>query len=100
MAKEYKDLVVGLDIGTSKVMAVVAEVMPDGVTFNPANLLPREMDFYHYDGSLTTPPCTEKVKFYILKTQTNISKEQISDFPFKMNARPIQPANGRPIYSN
>lgn len=30
MAKEYKDLVVGLDIGTSKVMVVVAEVMPDG----------------------------------------------------------------------
>ncbi|NBY04638.1 MAG: cell division protein FtsA, partial [Betaproteobacteria bacterium] len=30
MAKEYKDLVVGLDIGTSKVMAVVAEVMPGG----------------------------------------------------------------------
>ena len=30
MAKEYKDLVVGLDIGTSKVMAVVAEIMTDG----------------------------------------------------------------------
>ena len=30
MAKEYKDLVVGLDIGTSKVMAVVAEVLPGG----------------------------------------------------------------------
>jgi cell division protein FtsA len=30
MAKEYKELVVGLDIGTSKVMAVVAEVMPNG----------------------------------------------------------------------
>jgi len=30
MAKEYKDLVIGLDIGTSKVMAVVAEVMADG----------------------------------------------------------------------
>ena len=30
MAKEYKDLVVGLDIGTSKVMAVVAEILPDG----------------------------------------------------------------------
>jgi cell division protein FtsA len=30
MAKEYKDLVVGLDIGTAKVMAVVAEVQPDG----------------------------------------------------------------------
>ena len=76
------------------------EVVPDGVMFNPANLLPREMDFFHYDGSLTTPPCTEKVKFFILKSQVNISKEQVSDFPFKMNARPIQPANGRPIYSN
>jgi cell division protein FtsA len=30
MAKEYKDLVVGLDIGTAKVMAVVAEILPDG----------------------------------------------------------------------
>jgi len=30
MAKEYKDLVVGLDIGTAKIMAVVAEVLPDG----------------------------------------------------------------------
>ncbi len=76
------------------------EVVPDGVMFNPTNLLPREMDFFHYDGSLTTPPCTEKVKFFILKSQVNIAKEQVSDFPFKMNARPIQPANGRPIYTN
>lgn len=30
MSKEYKDLVVGLDIGTAKVMAVVAEVLPNG----------------------------------------------------------------------
>jgi len=77
-----------------------AELVPDGVSFNPANLLPREMDFFHYDGSLTTPPCTEKVKFYILKTQVNVSKEQVAEFPFKLNARPIQPANGRPIYTN
>jgi len=76
------------------------EVVPDGVMFNPANLLPREMDFFHYDGSLTTPSCTEKVKFFILKSQVNISKEQVSDFPFKMNARPIQAPNGRQIYSN
>ncbi len=77
-----------------------SEVLPDGVMFNPNNLLPREMDFFHYDGSLTTPPCTEKVKFFILKSQVNISKEQVTDFPFKMNARPIQPTNGRPIYTN
>ena len=30
MAKELKDLVVGLDIGTAKVMVVVAEMLPDG----------------------------------------------------------------------
>jgi cell division protein FtsA len=30
MTKEYKDLIVGLDIGTSKVVAVVAELQPDG----------------------------------------------------------------------
>ena len=30
MAKEYKDLIVGLDIGTAKVMVVVAELLPDG----------------------------------------------------------------------
>jgi carbonic anhydrase len=76
------------------------EVVPDGVMFNPANLLPREMDFFHYDGSLTTPPCTEKVKFFILKTQVNIGKDQVTDFPFKMNARPVQPTNGRPIFTN
>jgi carbonic anhydrase len=76
------------------------EVAPDNVAFNPTNLLPREMEFYHYDGSLTTPPCTEKVKFYILKTQVNIGKEQITQFPFKMNARPVQPLNERKIFTN
>jgi len=76
------------------------EVAPENVAFNPGNLLPREMDFFHYDGSLTTPPCTEKVKFYILKTQVNIAKEQITQFPFKMNARPVQPLNERKIFIN
>jgi carbonic anhydrase len=76
------------------------EQQPDGVMFNPANLLPREMDFYHYDGSLTTPPCTEKVKFFILRTMVNIAPEQVNQFPFKMNARPIQPLNDRVIMAN
>ena len=37
MAKEYKDLVVGLDIGTSKIMVVVAEVQPGGVLDSQAH---------------------------------------------------------------
>jgi len=76
------------------------EVAPDNVAFNPNNLLPREMEFFHYDGSLTTPPCTEKVKYFILKSQVNISKDQITQFPFKMNARPIQALNDRKILTN
>ncbi len=73
------------------------EVAPDGVMFNPANLLPREYEFYSYEGSLTTPPCTEGVRFFILKSQVNIAREQVDKFPFKMNARPVQAQNGRAI---
>lgn len=73
------------------------EVAPEGVTFNPGNLLPREYEFYSYEGSLTTPPCTEGVRFFILKSQVNIAREQIERFPFNMNARPVQAQNGRAI---
>ena len=73
------------------------QVEPEGVMFNPANLLPREFEFYSYEGSLTTPPCTEGVRFFILKAQVNITKEQVEQFPFKKNARPVQPQNGRAI---
>ncbi len=76
------------------------EVAPEGVNFNPANLLPREFDFYSYEGSLTTPPCTEGVRFFILKTTVNVAKEQVNAFPFKRNARPVQELNGREISTN
>jgi len=76
------------------------EVTPEGVNFNPANLLPREFDFYSYEGSLTTPPCTEGVRFFILKSTVNVAKEQVNAFPFKRNARPVQELNGREISTN
>lgn len=76
------------------------EVEVEGVKFNPGNLLPKEFDFYSYEGSLTTPPCTEGVRFFILKTPVNVAKEQVADFPFKLNARPVQPQNGREIVTN
>ncbi len=76
------------------------EIAPDAVTFNPGNLLPREFDFFSYEGSLTTPPCTEGVRFFILKTTVNVAKEQVTAFPFKRNARPVQALNGREIFTN
>ena len=76
------------------------EVEVEGVKFNPGNLLPKEFDFYSYEGSLTTPPCTEGVRFFILKTPVNVAKEQVAEFPFKLNARPVQAQNGREIVTN
>ena len=76
------------------------EAKPEGVNFNPANLLPREMKFFHYEGSLPTPPCSENMTYYVLKEPINISREQILQFPFKVASRPVQPQNGRPIATN
>lgn len=68
---------------------------------DPAKLLPNNLAFYQYEGSLTTPPCTEGVSFFILKTKMPISKGQLDAFPIHHpNARPIQPLNGRTIFSS
>jgi hypothetical protein len=57
MAKEYKDLVFGLDIGTAKVMVVAAEVMPDGDLRWPAwAWRPRTASSAAW-WSTSTPPC-------------------------------------------
>jgi len=73
------------------------EVTVSSVSINPANLLPESLAHYAYEGSLTTPPCTEGVQFFIMKSPIGIQKEMIDSFPFKMNARPVQPLNGRKI---
>jgi carbonic anhydrase len=66
---------------------------------DPAKLLPDSLSFYQYEGSLTTPPCTEGVTFFILKTKVPISVSQLKAFPIHgPNNRPIQPLNGRTIY--
>ena len=55
---------------------------------------------YHYEGSLTTPPCTEGVKWYIRRTPTELSKAQIAAFAavYDHNNRPVQPLNDRVCY--
>ena len=73
------------------------EHVPAKVKFNPSTMMPSSMSFYAYEGSLTTPPCTEGVNFYILKNAVDISKAQVAKFPFKLNARPVQSLNGRKI---
>jgi carbonic anhydrase len=55
---------------------------------------------YHYDGSLTTPPCSEGVRWYVSKTPTRFSKDQIAAFTaiYDHNNRPVQALNDRTLY--
>ena len=62
-------------------------------------ILPESKEYYRFNGSLTTPPCTEGVKWIVLKTPVTISKSQLKDFEAVMprNARDIQDINARTI---
>lgn len=68
---------------------------------NIANeLLPKDKHYYRFNGSLTTPPCTEGVRWFVFKEPLSISKEQVAAFHEIMhgdNNRPIQPIDARII---
>lgn len=68
-------------------------------TINLENLLPKERKLFSYSGSLTTPPCSEEVKWFVLEQPIELSKEQINAFGsiFPHNSRPIQPLNERTV---
>lgn len=75
------------------------EKIVSGVKINASALPPNNKSYYHYFGSLTTPPCTEGVNWNILKTPIQVSQEQIEKFTtvYRGNARPVQPLNQRVI---
>ncbi len=76
------------------------ETAVPGVQVNAADLLPADKAaYYTFTGSLTTPPCSEGVTWYVLKTPTSISNTEVARFArlYPMNARPTQPLNGREI---
>ncbi|NUF27686.1 carbonic anhydrase [Gilliamella sp. ESL0254] len=63
-------------------------------------LLPNRLDFYRFSGSLTTPPCSEGVRWIVLEQESSASAEQIEKFHSIIhhdNNRPVQPLNGRVI---
>jgi carbonic anhydrase len=68
-------------------------------SFNPADILPVNPAYFTYMGSLTTPPCTEDVKWFVMRQTVDISFRQLSAFKerYKSNSRPSQPVNGRRI---
>jgi carbonic anhydrase len=64
-------------------------------------LLPPDRGYVTYEGSLTTPPCTEGIRWFVLKSPGGVSGDQLGAFVtlFGMNPtnRPIQPLNGRAV---
>ncbi len=77
----------------------VEDVEIKAFTLNPAKLLSSTRDFYLYSGSLTTPPCTEGVNWYVLKNPIQLSQNQITAFEafYSDNARHHQALNGRSV---
>jgi carbonic anhydrase len=72
------------------------------------DLLPVSRGYYTYAGSLTTPPCTEGVRWFVLRRAVQIDEETVDLFHeiigafehyegFENNNRPVRPLNGRPV---
>lgn len=62
-----------------------------------SDLMPLDQKYYTYVGSLTTPPCSQGLKWLVMKNKIQASSAQIDAFKaiYKNNARPLQPLNSR-----
>jgi carbonic anhydrase len=80
--------------------AAGGEAPADGI--DPADLLPASLGYYAYEGSLTTPPCSEIVDWMVVKQPLEVAPADIDSFTalYPMNARPVLPANRRFILSS
>lgn len=95
-----------IDEGTENaVFAPVWSGLPNGAgkkqygnkNIDLASLLPASVEHFNYSGSLTTPPCSEGVNWFVLKKHIQFSKEQIALYNAILSgtARPLQPLNAR-----
>ncbi|MDQ2700911.1 MAG: carbonic anhydrase family protein [Actinomycetota bacterium] len=68
---------------------------------DPRDLLPEDDDAYRYEGSLTTPPCTEGVIWTVFRQPITMSPQQLEALQAAHdgNARPVQPLTDRRIVS-
>ncbi len=73
------------------------EVYAEGRMLNAEDLLPKHRDYFHYQGSLTTPPCSEGVNWFVMQKPISISARAIKKFYSIIgnNSRPVQPLHAR-----
>ncbi len=102
--------VVGVLMATGKPNAVfnkVVATMPAqagpavkaDAAINPNGLLPVNLSYFRYPGSLTTPPCAETVEWLLLTTPIQVAEADVAGFAklYSMNARPVQKVNRRDV---
>lgn len=68
--------------------------------YDVSAMLPSNRDYYRFKGSLTTPPCTEGVLWFVLKQPATVGKPQLDQFTRAIghpNNRPVQPLNERQV---
>jgi len=100
--------VVGVMLSADKANPVFAEIvasMPrtEGTQVKaspniiPAGLLPAKRDYFLYEGSLTTPPCSETVAWHLLRVPIEVDTESVAAFAklYPMNAMPVQKLDRR-----
>ncbi|HEX9989835.1 MAG TPA: carbonic anhydrase family protein [Chloroflexia bacterium] len=71
-----------------------------GVTIDADDLLPVDHDYYRYNGSLTTPPCSEGVKWLLMSHPLELSGAQITAYTtiYAHTNRPVQPFYDRTFF--
>jgi len=77
-----------------------SDVHDAGVTIDAMDLLPAVQTSFRYNGSLTTPPCSEGVNWLLMTTPVELSSDQIHALASLFeegNNRPVQPLNERPL---
>lgn len=102
---ELAVIAIFLKVGSyNKTIQKVFKLMPkeeenkvSNFKINPNNLLPNDRGYYHYLGSLTTPPCTQIVEWYIMKEAVEISEKQLKQFNnlYSGNYRPTSSLHNR-----
>ncbi len=76
------------------------ERTPLAAQVSATDFLPANRDYYRFGGSLTTPPCSEGVRWLLMKNAVTVSADQVETFAHLMhhpNNRPVQPVNARPV---
>ena len=78
-------------------LAALSEAEP--VTINVGNLLPSSRVAYTYTGSLTTPPCSEGVRWHVMQQPLTLSAQQLAALTaiHDNTNRPVQPLNEREL---